>query len=803
MIFVCVLFFGMSEKVVVAEEQREQNEQNEQHNEQQYEVDVHNRTGLEEFRFVEEIAEEATSDDVMLFALGESIHTNSIEASEAYDYWESMDSDYIYSQLSDMEQAVWDDLEALCVEYAENSEDCEKIKATICFTGMTKEDAKEFVKVFYYSHPQYFFLSNSSGVSVSGESYYPLFYIYEEFRNGEARQSAVAKFKSQINTWSDAVKACDTVVAKEKMALEIIADHTIYDSAALLNQSSYSLVCGGKTVCAGYCGTFAILMNMAGVETQVITGIAGEAHGWNTVKVHGVWYLTDPTWADQNDTKKEGCFYGITYQYLNRSDATISNNRTRDPMWEQYYHLSEYDSGTSGFSYVDPYFTEGNYKYFTVNNNEKLGTLFALPIEPLNGVTIGAAPNSVLHDGQIFSKYVADWSIPKLSICIGSDSDCNELIRQYTEESAVWSSDNPTVATVEDGVVHAKEIGSTVVVAMVGTTRLIFEIMVAGHNYDNPTFTWTSDGSSCEATRVCLRDNNHKEQKQCTIQSEVYKAPTCTKKGITRYKVTAFGVSDTMDISDIDINPDNHAGGLIHVNEKAATVSEEGYSGDLYCDQCHAKMEDGIVIPKLPVGWEHVDGKWRYYSASGIMQTGWLLLGSKWYYFDKINGWMATGWQQINNKWFYFAGSGAMVTGWQQINEKWYYFAGSGVMATGWQQINEKWYYFAGSGVMATGWQLINEKWYYFANSGAMATDWQLINSKWYYFAASGAMVTGWRLVNDKWYFFEVSGVMAVSKWIDGIYYVKANGVMATNEWVDGGRYYVDGNGKWVKGKTR
>ena len=140
MIFVCVLFFGMSEKVVFAEEQREQNEQ---HNEQQYEVDVHNRTGLEEFRFVEEIAEEAASDDVMLFALGESIHTNSIEASEAYDYWESMDSDYIYSQLSDMEQAVWDDLEALCVEYAENSEDCEKIKATICFTGMTKEDAKE------------------------------------------------------------------------------------------------------------------------------------------------------------------------------------------------------------------------------------------------------------------------------------------------------------------------------------------------------------------------------------------------------------------------------------------------------------------------------------------------------------------------------------------------------------------------------------------------------------------------------------------------------------------------------------
>ena len=63
-------------------------------------------------------------------------------------------------------------------------------------------------------------------------------------------------------------------------------------------------------------------------------------------------------------------------------------------------------------------------------------------------------------------------------------------------------------------------------------------------------------------------------------------------------------------------------------------------------------------------------------------------------------------------------------------------------------------------------------------------------------------MVTGWKQIGGKYYYFETSGVMAVSKWI-GSYYVKSNGVMATNEWVDGGRYYVDGNGKWVSEKTR
>ena len=64
-------------------------------------------------------------------------------------------------------------------------------------------------------------------------------------------------------------------------------------------------------------------------------------------------------------------------------------------------------------------------------------------------------------------------------------------------------------------------------------------------------------------------------------------------------------------------------------------------------------------------------------------------------------------------------------------------------------------------------------------------------------------MQTGWQQINKKWYCFDASGVMQTSKWISNTYYVKADGTMAVSEWVDGGKYYVDANGKWVKGAKK
>ena len=242
-------------------------------------------------------------------------------------------------------------------------------------------------------------------------------------------------------------------------------------------------------------------------------------------------------------------------------------------------------------------------------------------------------------------------------------------------------------------------------------------------------------------------------------------------------------------------------------------IAENAFTGDTFTAYYDASNATWKTLPQLDAdthvtwqakdfadGWQKADGKWYYYE-DGKPVTGWKQIGTKWYRFDS-SGVMQTGWQKINNKWYYFNTSGDMVTGWKQIGSKWYRFNSSGIMQTGWQKINSKWYYFNGGGDMVTGWKQIGSKWYYFNSSGIMQTGWQKIGSAWYYFSSGGDMVTGWKQIGSKWYYFYSSGKMAASTWV-GDYYLKSDGSMAVSEWVDNGRYYVDENGRWVKGKKR
>ena len=47
-------------------------------------------------------------------------------------------------------------------------------------------------------------------------------------------------------------------------------------------------------------------------------------------------------------------------------------------------------------------------------------------------------------------------------------------------------------------------------------------------------------------------------------------------------------------------NPSNHTGGTEVRNQKEATTTTEGYTGDTYCLGCGEKIASGTVIPKLP-----------------------------------------------------------------------------------------------------------------------------------------------------------------------------------------------------------
>ena len=229
----------------------------------------------------------------------------------------------------------------------------------------------------------------------------------------------------------------------------------------------------------------------------------------------------------------------------------------------------------------------------------------------------------------------------------------------------------------------------------------------------------------------------------------------------------------------------------------SCTTSAKYYKVCEYCEL----ISDETYSSGEPLGHAYENGICVTCGASNIVE-GWYQTENGLVYRLTDGSMLSDGWHMLDNVWYYFNADGTAQTGWMKLGSKWYFFGDKGAMQTGWQQLSGKWYYFTGGGTMVTGWKQLSGKWYYFASGGAMVTGWQQLSGKWYYFTNGGAMVTGWKQIGGKYYYFETSGVMAVSKWI-GSYYVKSNGVMATNEWVDGGRYYVDGNGKWVPEKTR
>ena len=122
--------------------------------------------------------------------------------------------------------------------------------------------------------------------------------------------------------------------AKERLIHDRMLERAVYAEGADYNQTAYSALVEGKTVCAGYARAFQYLLTRAGIPCYYCTGTAvntrggenvTESHAWNIVVLDGACYNVDPTW---NDTVLEelGVVY---YGYYNQPDAEFLKDHTR------------------------------------------------------------------------------------------------------------------------------------------------------------------------------------------------------------------------------------------------------------------------------------------------------------------------------------------------------------------------------------------------------------------------------------------------------------------------------------------
>ena len=199
-----------------------------------------------------------------------------------------------------------------------------------------------------------------------------------------------------------------------------------------------------------------------------------------------------------------------------------------------------------------------------------------------------------------------------------------------------------------------------------------------------------------------------------------------------------------------------------------------------------------------------------------VKKNGWVKEGSTWYYYE--NGTLA------RNKWIsstYWVGADGKMATSSWVDNGRYYVDSNGAWVKdakkpetakpmekkqGWVKEGNVWYFYYQGQITRNAW--VGSYW--LGADGKMATSSWVDNGR-YYVGANGlwdknakkqeekvvVKKNGWVKEGSAWYYYE-NGTLARNKWA-GNYWLGADGKMATNAWVDNGRYYVDGNGAWVK----
>lgn len=141
-------------------------------------------------------------------------------------------------------------------------------------------------------------------------------------RTAQNLEQAKVLFNENANTVLNQVSGSAAPYEKEKMVHDILIEWITYDLGAEMNQSAYSAMVNGRTVCAGYARAFQYLLQQLGIPCYYCTGYAGENHAWNIVSLEDGFYNVDVTWDDT-----EGA--GSNYDYFNQTDQDYADTHVR------------------------------------------------------------------------------------------------------------------------------------------------------------------------------------------------------------------------------------------------------------------------------------------------------------------------------------------------------------------------------------------------------------------------------------------------------------------------------------------
>lgn len=134
----------------------------------------------------------------------------------------------------------------------------------------------------------------------------------------QVAEGVISSLSDPSDEWQTELEIHDYIV--ENCRYELAEPRLVYSS-------SYGALVNGLAACEGYSKAAKLLLDMAGIESSVVSGTSsnfnGEegAHMWNAVNIDGKFYHLDCTWDDPVNEEKEDL---KLYSYFNLNDEMIS-----------------------------------------------------------------------------------------------------------------------------------------------------------------------------------------------------------------------------------------------------------------------------------------------------------------------------------------------------------------------------------------------------------------------------------------------------------------------------------------------
>lgn len=211
-----------------------------------------------------------------------------------------------------------------------------EIPSVVLSEGTLSDDVRKAIRIFMRKHPEIFWFSHQ--------------YSYDENkRELNLRYNFTPQkrdfFKAEID------KAVKCLFQPEKLlnlselnkvacVYKWIASNTTYNEYSSFNQTIYSVLINRNSVCTGYAKTAQYLLGLLGVESHLVFGKFHSdksdkgRHGWNIVRIDGIWYHVDFCLADPllkhllNPYENPIIVDGVMWNYFCKSTDTILKNRS-------------------------------------------------------------------------------------------------------------------------------------------------------------------------------------------------------------------------------------------------------------------------------------------------------------------------------------------------------------------------------------------------------------------------------------------------------------------------------------------